>query len=117
MGWVAGIIAAIALAAGLWWYLKRAKRVSAATDECHSFQKNLLLDLQDIRDKADGELVPALDELIDIARYSTPGSNDETAELDAQISAEVHKLAEAPTVAAAESLRTKLVSRNRRAKH
>lgn len=117
MGWVAGIIAAIALAAGLWWYVKRAGRLSAANDERHDFLRDLLLDLQDIRDKADGELVPALDELIDIARYDTPASNEETAELDVQISAEVHKLAEAPTVAAVESLRTKLVSRNRRAKH
>ena len=116
MGWVVGIIATIALAAGLWWYVKRAGRVSAANDERHDFQRDLLLDLQDIRDKADGELTPALDELIDIARYDTPASNEETAEIDAQISAEIRRLAETPSVAAAESLKAKLNSRNRRAK-
>ena len=116
MGWVVtGIIAAVALAVGLWWYLKRARRLSAANDARHDFQRDLLLGLQDIRDKADGELAPALDELIDIARHDTPASNEQTAELDAQIAAEVHELAGSPSVAAAESLRAKLVSRNRRA--
>ncbi len=117
MGWVAGIIAAVALAAGLWWYVKRARRLSAANDARHDFQRDLLLDLQDIRDRAESELAPCMDELIDIARYDTPASNEKTAELDAQIAAEARRLAESPTVVAAESLRTKLVSRNRRAKH
>lgn len=118
MGWaVAGIIVAILLAIGMWWYLKRARRLSTTNDARHDFQRNLLLDLQDILDTADGELATVLDELIDIARYDTPVSNEMTVELDAQIVAEVHKLAKAPTAAAAECLKTKLVSRNRRAKH
>lgn len=117
MGWVAGIIAAVVLATGLWWYVKRAGRVSAANDARHDFQRGLLLDLQDIRDRAESELAPCLDELIDIARYDTPASNEKTAELDAQIAAEARRLAESPTAAAAESLKTMLVSRNRRAKH
>lgn len=116
MGWaVAGIFTVVVLAAGLWWYVKRARRLSEANDERHDFQRNLLLDLQDIRDGVDGELASALDELIDIARYDTPASNERTAELDTQIAAEVHKLAEAPTAAEAENLRTELVRRNRSA--
>lgn len=118
MGWaVAGAVVAIALAVGLWWYLRRAKRLSAANDSRHDFQRDLLLDLMDIRERTDGELASVLDELIDIARHGTPSSNEKTAEADVQIAAEVQKLAEAPTAAVAESLRTKLVSRNRRAKH
>lgn len=117
MGWeVTGIIAAIILAVGLWWYFKRSRRLSATNDARHDFQRNLLLDLQDIRDKVDGELVVALDELIDIVRYDTPSSNEKTAEIDAQISAEIRRLAETPSVAAAESLKAKLNTRNRRAK-
>ena len=116
MGWVAGIIAAIALAAGLWWYVKRAGRVSAANDERHDFQRDLLLDLQDIRDKADGELVPALDELIDIARYSTPAGNEQTSELDDMIVSELRRLSDNPSLAEAKQVKEMLLSRNRKAK-
>ena len=116
MGWVAGFIAAIALAAELWWYVKRARRLSAANDARHDFQRDLLLDLQDIRHRAESELAPCLDELIDIARYDTPASNEKTAELDAQISSEVRQLAAEPSRDRAVQVKELLVSRNHRAK-
>ena len=117
MGWaVAGIIVAILLAIGMWWYLKRARRLSTTNDALHDFQRNLLLELQDIRDKADGDLARALDELIDIARYDTPSSNEKTAELDEQITTEVRRLANGPSLEASAQIKELLTSRNRRVK-
>lgn len=119
MGWVAGIVAAIALVSGLWWYLKRAMRVSAANDARHDFQRNLLLDLQDIRDSADGAnggLAVALDELIGMARHDTPASNSRTSKLDKDISDEIAILSMSPSVERTELIKRMLVSRNRRAK-
>ena len=113
---IAAILPSALLVIGLCWYLKRAKRVSGSNDARNSFQRNLLLDLQDIRDEADEELAKALDELIDMARYDTTASNGSTAELDDRISAAVQELATAPTVEGAERLKDMLSSRNRRAK-
>ena len=104
----------VLLVIGLRWYLKRARRVGDANDARRDFQRNLLLDLQDIRDGVDGELAEALDELIDMVRYDTPASSDATTELDSQISAEVQRLESGPTIESVTHLKGMLSCRNRR---
>ena len=105
-----------ALALGMRWYLERARSISSSNSIRKDFQRDLLLSLQDIREDAEGELAAAIDELIEIARYSTPASNTRTSELDEGLSVELESLCGRPTVAGAQKVKRMLINRNRRAR-
>ena len=111
-----GIIAIVLFAVGMRWYLKRAMHVSSENDARYGLRRKLYLSLQDIRDAADDELATNLDALIDIVRYDTPASNELTIDLDNQLTEEVQKLSSNPSMTAAETLKAKLIDRNRRAR-
>ncbi len=97
------------------WYIKRASRISEANNERQGFSNELLLRLKDIRDNDNGDLATALDEIIDIAKYETPVSNERTYDLDSSICSQLSAVREKPTFENVAKLKSMLVSRNRRA--
>lgn len=101
---------------GLRWYLNRAKQIEKANSERRSFQDELLLSLQDARDVASEEAVSIIDSLIELARYETPASNQQTELPDEEIIAAAKSITTETTIDEINELRRKLESRNRRAK-
>lgn len=109
------IIVVVALVLGMRWYTRRAGGITRANESRADFQRELLLDLQDARDAADGELADAIDGLIDVAGHDTLASNEQTERLDAEIAEAAHELSERPTQEGVDRLGALLRRRNRRA--